>query len=99
MVPKILMGFGVFMALMGLFMIAEGGIGSLVFGGIMVVGGYLWMQNIDSKKPEMESVVRIMMSGGNRDFKFNKTGTNSNSIAEFVANVESTLTAYHKKND
>ncbi len=39
-----------------------------------------------------------MMSGGNRDFMFDKADTNSNSVAEFVAKVENTLTAFHKKN-
>lgn len=45
------------------------------------------------------SAVRVMMSGGNRDFQFDKAGIQSGNIAEFVAKVESTLTAYHKNND
>ena len=45
------------------------------------------------------SAVRIMISGGVRDFQFNKTSIDSNNIAEFVVKVESTLTAYHKNND
>jgi hypothetical protein len=39
-----------------------------------------------------------MMSGGNRDFKFDNTGVKSGNVAEFVASVESTLTAYQKNN-
>ena len=49
-------------------------------------------------EPTLKSSVRIMMSGGNRDFMFDKADTNSNSVAEFVAKVENTLTAFHKKN-
>jgi hypothetical protein len=48
--------------------------------------------------PTLKSAVRIMMSGGNRDFIFDKADANSNSIAEFVAKVENTLTAFHNKN-
>jgi hypothetical protein len=43
------------------------------------------------------SAVRIMLNGGNRDFEFDKAGVDSEAVAEFVARVESTLTAYHKK--
>ena len=49
-------------------------------------------------EPTLKSSVRIMMSGGNRDFMFDKADTNSNSVAEFVVKVENTLTAFHKKN-
>ena len=49
------------------------------------------------RKPVLMSAVRIMLNGGNRDFEFDKTGVDSEAVAEFVARVESTLTAYHKK--
>ena len=48
-------------------------------------------------RPILMSAVRIMLNGGNRDFQFDKAGVDSEAIAEFVARVESTLTAYHKK--
>ena len=35
-----------------------------------------------------------MMAGGNRDFMFDKAHSNSMEVAEFVAKVEDTLTAY-----
>ncbi len=53
----------------------------------------------NNNEPILMSAVRIMMSGGNRDFKFDKTGVKSGNVAEFVTKVESTLTAYHKNND
>lgn len=53
---------------------------------------------VNYKKPILMSAVRIMLNGGNRDFEFDKTGVDSEAVAEFVARVESTLTAYHKKN-
>jgi hypothetical protein len=52
-----------------------------------------------AKEPQMLSAVRIMMRSGNRDFQFDKTGSNSEEIAEFVAKIESTLTSYHKNHD
>ena len=48
-------------------------------------------------KPTLKSSVRIMMAGGNRDFMFDKAHSNSMEVAEFVAKVEDTLTAFHKK--
>ncbi len=48
-------------------------------------------------KPVLMSAVRIMLNSGNRDFQFDKAGVDSEAVAEFVARVESTLTAYHKK--
>jgi hypothetical protein len=46
--------------------------------------------------PKLMSAVRIMMSGGSRDFKFDKEALNRAEIAAFVAKIEETLTAYHK---
>jgi len=68
--------------------------------GLLVIGAGVFIQDKSNKeKPNLMSAVRIMMSGGNRDFQFDKTGSVSGNIAEFVAKVESTLTAYHKNND
>jgi hypothetical protein len=47
-------------------------------------------------EPQMMSVVRIMLNGMNRDFEFNKRKVNSTDVANFVARVEDTLTAFHK---
>lgn len=74
-----------------------------VIGGLMAMalGGFFTFIFIDKVKkhndaePKLMSVVRIMMSGGNRDFQFEKTGVKTGNIAEFVASVELTLTAYH----
>ena len=61
--------------------------------------GYFLIKYCKKKQPILMSAVRIMISGGVRDFQFNKTSIDSNNIAEFVVKVESTLTAYHKNND
>lgn len=72
------------------------GIGVVFFSLFFILAGYLkGRKNI---QPTLKSAVRIMMSGGNRDFTFDKADTNSQNIAEFVAKVENTLTAFHKKN-
>ena len=90
---------GITLFLLGLFSITLMGISTasvfLIFAVVMVLGG----MKIKSKnpKPTLQSAVRIMMSGGNRDFTFDKANSNSIEVAEFVAKVEDTLTAFHKK--
>lgn len=94
----VLMGFGALIFIAGFFgEKIEPGI--ILMGFAMAIGGYFLMVNSKKKKPNLLSAVRIMMSGGNRDFQFDKTGIKSGNIAEFVAKVESTLTSYHKNND
>ncbi len=65
--------------------------------GIIIIGISIFLLN-NLSKPNMLSSVRIMMIGGTRDFEFDKTSFGSDKIAKFVANVESTLSAYHKSN-
>jgi hypothetical protein len=71
-----------------------------VFGGIFaaaIVGVGMWFKSmISSEIPELKSCVRIMLNGMNRDFEFNKRKANSTDVANFVARVEDTLTAFHK---
>jgi hypothetical protein len=47
-------------------------------------------------EPTLISVVRIHTNGGTRDFEFDKKGVYSGNVAEFVARIEDTLTAFHK---
>jgi hypothetical protein len=94
------LGIGVLIAALGIYAIT---IPSTIFGFITLLIGFLislacFTSIRNSTAPTMQSAVRIMMSGGNRDFQFDKMGVNSVNIAEFVAKVESTLTAHHKNN-
>ena len=69
----------------------------LILGGVFLVLGIINYQN--SKKyvePRLMSSVQIMMSGGLRNFTFDKEQSNSIEVAEFIARVESTLSAYYK---
>jgi hypothetical protein len=54
--------------------------------------------NKDRTEPELLSVVRLMLNSGDRNFEFVKSSKNSKDVAEFVAKVESTLSAFHKNN-
>jgi hypothetical protein len=95
-----------FLIVVGLFIVIAGffsseqdaKLGVIIVGLIMSIGGYFLLKN-KKNEPILMSAVRIMMSGGNRDFQFDKMGIKSGNVAEFVANVESTLTAYHKNNE
>ena len=100
-VLKIMLGFGIVITLMGLWTLQYsigGGFGIIVVAGIFLIPALIGL-NKSNNEPKLMSAVRIMMSGGNRDFQFDKTGIKSGNVAEFVAKVESTLTAYHKNND
>lgn len=58
--------------------------------------GYREFKNSKGLLPELKSCVRIMLNGMNRDFEFNKRKVNRTDVANFVARVEDTLTAFHK---
>lgn len=94
----VLMIFGAIMFIAGLFAKkVEPSV--ILIGLVMAIVVYFLLLSNKKRKPNLMSAVRIIMSGGNRDFQFDKTGIKSGDIAEFVAKVESTLTAYHKNND
>ena len=97
---KIGIGVGVFIGLLGLYFIIQNwyimGFGTVAFGLFIAVMGKMALDHREENEPKLISAVRIMMSGGNRDFQFDKTGVRSGNVAEFVAMVESTLSAYHK---
>jgi hypothetical protein len=48
-------------------------------------------------EPTLMSVLKINTNGGTRDFEFDKKGVFSGNVAEFVARIEDTLTAFHKQ--
>ena len=93
----VLMGFGTLTIIAGLLSDESLILISIILGLSMSIGGYFMLKN-KKMEPNLMSAVRIMMSGGNRDFQFDKTSISSDKIAEFVAEVESTLTSYHKNN-
>jgi hypothetical protein len=47
------------------------------------------------EKPKLESYVRLILSGGERNFLFNKSDKNSVFIADFINKLEKTLTAHN----
>ncbi len=70
---------------------------SRVFGvAFILLGIFIYSRISNVKNPELRSSVRIMLNGMNRDFLFIKKNEVSSAVAEFVARVEDTLTAYHK---
>ena len=67
----------------------------LIFGGCFIVPGIISMNS--GAKPRLESIVRITMNSGDKAFRFFKDDANSGEVADFVATLESTLTAFHKE--
>lgn len=94
----ILVGFGVFMALMGL--IVDNGdavVAPLVEGIGFIIGGFIVVNRANNKpEPKLDSYFKFMLSGGSREFKFDKSDDNSSDVANFINKVEETLTAYNK---
>ena len=73
----------------------EAGAGGFVEGIIFLISAFLIKKKIPTK-PTLDSFFRIMLSGGSREFKFDKNEENSADVADFVNKVEDTLTAYNK---
>jgi hypothetical protein len=61
-----------------------------------ISGLITFMKLRDNKEPSLMSAVRIMITGTHRDFSFDKGEPNAVNVAKFVAQVENTLSAYHK---
>ncbi len=57
---------------------------------------YFWTKH-NKIKPELRSYLKIILTGGDRRFDFNKKNKNAKNIALFINKVEETLTAYHIK--
>lgn len=89
---------GIIILIMGLYICSvDITIGSTVSIVGLAFAGFAYLSKMGTIKPTLKSAVRIMMAGGNRDFVFDKANSNGVEVAEFVAKVEDTLTAFHKK--
>ena len=75
------------------------GIGTGIIGIILGGGLIYWGTTQRPNDPSLKTAVRLMISGMNRDFEFDKSGPYLNQIADFVVKIEETLTAYHKNNN
>ena len=91
-----LIGFGILYMAVTIIYLNLSTIG-LVFGGAFFIFGiFLLSRSESAKKPVLDSYFNLMLSGGDRQFPFNKSSKNAKQIALFVNKVEDTLTAYNK---
>lgn len=51
------------------------------------------------KSPKVMMALRISYHSGNREYKFEKTGTKSSNINDFMTKVESRLSAVQQKKE
>jgi hypothetical protein len=90
---------GLGLAVFGLILYASSGsVSSAMFCIIPAIIMYVIGKNAKSAedKSEMKSYFRIMLSGGDRKFQFDKKASNAGDVADFCNKVEDTLTAYNK---
>jgi hypothetical protein len=94
---KILIGFGVFMVALGILLQVQNndlpGYPYIFEGIIIAIIGYLKSQ-AKTEPPKLDSYFKLILSGGDRKFKFDKNDETSASIADFINKIEDTLTAY-----
>lgn len=70
----------------------------LIFPLILFFVAYFIKRTMDGiLQPKLETYLRIILSGGDRKFLFNKDAENAKSIAQFINKVEETLTSYNSK--
>jgi len=93
--PILIYIFGGLFLIGGLMNLSKG-IGAGIIGIILGGGLIYWGTSQKPNDPTLKTAVRLMISGMNRDFEFDKSGAYSSQIAELVVKIEETLTAYHK---
>lgn len=83
----------------GIYTIINNAIGNglAIFFPAIILGGLIYYfvnQKPSGKKPKLDSYFKLMLSGGSREFKFDKSEENSVKIADFINKLEDTLTSY-----
>ncbi len=79
----------------GVFLVFCGGFFALSPQFIPVTNTFWWGKQISLSKPKLETYLRVILSGGERKFLFNKSEGNAVLIADFINKLEQTLTAYN----
>lgn len=80
---------------LGVFFVLCGGFFALSPQMIPVTSTWWWGKQVSSSKPKLETYLRVILSGGERKFLFNKSEGNAVLIADFINKLEQTLTAYN----
>jgi hypothetical protein len=93
----ILTGFGVVIMLTGLIPDFGDFVAAPLIEGIsFITVGFITVYLSKNKpEPKLDSYFKFMLSGGSREFKFDKSDDNSSDVANFINKVEETLTAYN----
>jgi hypothetical protein len=88
---------GIGLAVFGIYLGFAWGSSSAMF--LIVCGIVMFGIGANAKSPEekseMKTYFRIMLSGGDRKFQFDKKASNAGDVADFCNKVEDTLTAYN----
>jgi hypothetical protein len=83
--------------ILAIFVYFQIGFAGVILCGVGIIGGFIaYNKHNQIQEPSLKSSVRIMITGTTRDFTFNKAYSNASDVANFVAQVENTLSAFHK---
>lgn len=67
---------------------------TMIIEGIALGVGGFFIRKAKNQPPNLDSYFKLILSGGDRKFKFDKNDETSASIADFINKIEDTLTAY-----
>ena len=94
---KIAMGFGILIGVLGIILLT---LNNPELGGTYAIEGIVFAifsyfkTKQTNEPPKLDSYFKLILSGGDRKFKFDKNDETSASIADFINKIEDTLTAY-----
>ena len=93
---RFLIGVGIIFFFFGVYSLVEISVSIVCF----ILSFICFAVGAKAKSPKdqakMKSYFRLMLSGGDRKFQFDKKASNAKDVADFCNKVEDTLTAYNK---
>ena len=89
---QIMIGIGVVLVVVSFF--TKDALPIFLVEGIILAGAGYFTMNLVNEPPKLDSYFKLILSGNDRRFKFDKNDETSSSIADFINKIEETLTAY-----
>lgn len=96
LVANICIGSGAFIVMCSLYLFSKSDAGAPMYiaEGIVFLAIGVFLKKQVHQPPKLDSFFKLILSGSDRKFKFDKNDATSASIADFINKIEETLTAY-----